>query len=216
MVRPCQKMKWNLGSTGNTSVKVTLTLKEMLGMWQVVESRKYVLLHFGNILCVSYFVWSCVCHPQCVILCILLLSHYSPPIFTLFTNVNLISLSPTPETLQEVLRKENFGKLQEVLFRISWMTFHLNTPPPVCVLSLPQRIVVPLVVGQRSFKVLEKEWLETLRIFGIGEEDGKRIIDRLGNTLLNEHENLFGPSSSLSQLLGKGISVRTSQSHQGG
>jgi hypothetical protein len=71
-------------------------------------------------------------------------------------------------------------------------------------------------VGQRSFKVLEKEWLETLRIFGIGEEDGKRIIDRLGNTLLNEHENLFGPSSSLSQLLGKGISVRTSQSHQGG
>jgi hypothetical protein len=96
------------------------------------------------------------------------------------------------------------------------MTFHLNTPPPVCVLSLPQRTVVPLVVGQRSFKVLEKGWLETLRIFGIVEEDGKRIIDRLGNTLLNEHENLFGPSSSLSQLLGKGISVRTSQSHQGG
>ena len=50
--------------------------------------------------------------------------------------------------------------------------------------------VVPLVVGQRS--VREKEWLESLRIFGIGKEDGKRIIDRLGHTLLNEHEKLFG------------------------
>ncbi len=45
--------------------------------------------------------------------------------------------------------------------------------------------VVPLVVGHRS--VREEEWLETLRIFGIGKEDGKRIIDRLGHTLLNEH-----------------------------
>ena len=52
--------------------------------------------------------------------------------------------------------------------------------------------VVPLVVGQRS--VREKEWLESLRIFGIGKEDGKRIIDRLGHTLLNEHEKLFGSS----------------------
>jgi hypothetical protein len=40
--------------------------------------------------------------------------------------------------------------------------------------------VVPLVIGQRSVK--EKEWLETLRIFGIGKEDGKRVIDRLGHT----------------------------------
>ena len=31
--------------------------------------------------------------------------------------------------------------------------------------------VVPLVAGQRS--VREKEWLEALRIFGIGKEDGK-------------------------------------------
>jgi hypothetical protein len=46
--------------------------------------------------------------------------------------------------------------------------------------------VVPLVVGQRSVK--EKEWLETLRIFGINKEDGKRIIGRLGYTLLNENE----------------------------
>ena len=43
--------------------------------------------------------------------------------------------------------------------------------------------VVSLVVGQRSVK--EKEWLETLRIFGINKEDGKRIIGRLGYTLLN-------------------------------
>jgi hypothetical protein len=83
--------------------------------------------------------------------------------------------------------------------------------------------VVPLVAGQRS--VREKEWLEALRIFGIGKEDGKRIIGRLGRTLFDEHEKLFGsywrhtfgPSSSLLQLLGKGISVRASQSPpQGG
>jgi hypothetical protein len=49
--------------------------------------------------------------------------------------------------------------------------------------------VVPLVVGQRSVKV--KEWSETLRIFGIGKEDWKSIIDRLGYTLFNDHEKLF-------------------------
>ena len=48
----------------------------------------------------------------------------------------------------------------------------------------------PLVVVQRS--VREKEWLETLKIFGIGSEDGKRIIHRLGYTILNDHEKLFG------------------------
>jgi hypothetical protein len=48
--------------------------------------------------------------------------------------------------------------------------------------------------------VNEKEWLETLRIFGIGKEDGKRIIDRLGHTLLNEW---------------KGISIRVSQTPKG-
>ena len=81
--------------------------------------------------------------------------------------------------------------------------------------------VVPLV-GQRSVK--EKEWLETLKIFGIGKEDGKKIISRLGHTLLNEHEKLFGsywrhtygPSSSLLQMLGKDISVRVSHPPQGG
>ena len=40
--------------------------------------------------------------------------------------------------------------------------------------------VVPLVAGQRS--VREKEWLEVLRIFGIGKEDGQRILGRLGCT----------------------------------
>ena len=75
--------------------------------------------------------------------------------------------------------------------------------------------VVPLVAGQRSVK--EKEWLESFEIFGIGKEEGKRIIRKLGLTLLNEHEKLFGsywrhiygPSSSVLQLLGNGISVRT-------
>jgi hypothetical protein len=50
--------------------------------------------------------------------------------------------------------------------------------------------MVPLVAGQRS--VREKEWLEALRIFGIGKEDGQRILGRLGRTLLDEHEKLFG------------------------
>ena len=56
------------------------------------------------------------------------------------------------------------------------------------------------------------------RIFGIGKEDGKRIIGKLGCTLLDEHEKLFGSSwwhtfglsSSLFQLLGKDMSVSTS------
>ena len=81
--------------------------------------------------------------------------------------------------------------------------------------------VVPLVVGQRS--VREKEWMEALRIFGIGKEDGQRILGRLCRTLLDEHEKLFGsywrqtfgPSSNMLQLLGKGISVRTSRPPQG-
>jgi hypothetical protein len=50
--------------------------------------------------------------------------------------------------------------------------------------------VVLLVVGQRSIK--EKEWLETFKIFGIGKEDGRRIIHKLGYTQLNEYEKLFG------------------------
>ncbi len=81
--------------------------------------------------------------------------------------------------------------------------------------------VVPLVAKQRS--VREKEWLEDLRTFEIGKEDGKRIIDRLGHTLLNEHEKLFdsywchtfGSSSILLQLMGKDMSVRSSQSPPG-
>ena len=64
-------------------------------------------------------------------------------------------------------------------------------------------------MGQRSIK--EKEWLEILRIFGISKEDGKRIIGKLGYTLINEHEKLFGsycrytfrPSSTYSSYWGK-------------
>ena len=50
--------------------------------------------------------------------------------------------------------------------------------------------VVPLVVGQRSVK--GKEWLETLKVFRIGKEDGKKIIHKLVYTMVNEHEKLFG------------------------
>jgi hypothetical protein len=82
--------------------------------------------------------------------------------------------------------------------------------------------VVPLVSGQRSVK--EKEWMESFKIFGIGKEDGKKIIQRLGLTLLCEHEKLFGsywwhtfgPPSSLLKVLGKGISVHASRPPQGG
>jgi hypothetical protein len=51
-------------------------------------------------------------------------------------------------------------------------------------------VVVSLIAGQRS--VREKEWLEALRTFGIGKEDGQRIIPRLGRKFLDEHEKLFG------------------------
>jgi hypothetical protein len=48
-------------------------------------------------------------------------------------------------------------------------------------------------------RTLEREWPETMRtfgicarMFGISAEDGKRIIYRLGSSLLSEHEKMFG------------------------
>ena len=78
--------------------------------------------------------------------------------------------------------------------------------------------------GRRTRSVKEKEWMESFKTFGIGKEDGKKIIQRLGLTLLSEHEKLFGrywrhtfgPPSSLLKLLGKDISVRASRPPQGG
>jgi hypothetical protein len=64
--------------------------------------------------------------------------------------------------------------------------------------------VLPLVAGQRS--VREKEWLEAMRTFGISTEDGKRLIYRLSSL------QVVGPPSSLMHLLGKGLSVRASNS----
>ena len=49
--------------------------------------------------------------------------------------------------------------------------------------------VVPLVTGQRSVK--EKEWMKSFRVFGIDKDDDKKILRKLGLTLLNEHEKLF-------------------------
>jgi hypothetical protein len=43
--------------------------------------------------------------------------------------------------------------------------------------------VLPLVAGQRS--VWEKEWKDSLNIFGINSKVGKKIIHRLGITLLS-------------------------------
>ena len=78
-------------------------------------------------------------------------------------------------------------------------------------------------VTEQQDTLKEKEWL-TFKVFGIETEDGKKIIHRLGHTLLNEYEKLFGnywwntfdPPSILLQLLGKGIWVRASQPPQGG
>ena len=78
--------------------------------------------------------------------------------------------------------------------------------------------VLPLVTGQRS--VRGKEWIGTMKTFGMRSEDWKRIIYRIGSLLLSEHEKLFGsycrkvfgPPSSLMHLLGKDLSVRTSKS----
>ena len=127
--------------------------------------------------------------------------------------------------LLEFKRTSDYG---ESYFKDTWrVTEKQHTPIMTGLKALAEErewevTVVPLVSGQRS--VREKEWLEALRIFGIGKEDGQRIIARLGRTLLDEHEKLFGsywrhtfgPSSSMLQLLGKGISVRTSRSPQGG
>jgi hypothetical protein len=115
----------------------------------------------------------------------------------------------------------------ESYFQVMWkVPEKQHTPILTCLRTLSKERgweveVVPLVAGQRS--VREKEWLEALRIFGIGKEDGQRIIGRLGRTLLDKHEKLFdnywrhtfGPSNSLLQLLGKGISFRAHRSPQG-
>ena len=44
--------------------------------------------------------------------------------------------------------------------------------------------VVPLVAGQRSVK--EKEWLESFRVFGIDKDDVKKMLRKLGLTLLKK------------------------------
>jgi hypothetical protein len=72
--------------------------------------------------------------------------------------------------------------------------------------------VMRLVAGQRS--VREREWLESLKSFGISAEEGRRIV--------SEHEKLFGsywrqgygPPSSLADVLRKGLSVRAVQSKE--
>ena len=68
--------------------------------------------------------------------------------------------------------------------------------------------------------------IESLKTFGISAEEGKRIIHRMGDTLLSENEKLFdrywrqvfGPPRciKLMHLLGKGLSIRVSQSPTGG
>jgi hypothetical protein len=127
--------------------------------------------------------------------------------------------------LLEFKRTSDYG---ESYFKDMWRVAEKqHTPIMIGLRALAEErewevAVVPLVAGQRS--VREKEWLEAFKTFGIGKEDGQRIITRLGRTLLDEHEKLFGsywrhtfgPSSSMMQLLGKGISIRTSRPPHGG
>ena len=76
--------------------------------------------------------------------------------------------------------------------------------------SIAERQHTPILEGLNA----------AMKTFGISAEDGKRIIYRLGSLLLSEHEKLFGsywrqvfgPPSSLMYLLGKGLSVRASNS----
>ena len=66
----------------------------------------------------------------------------------------------------------------ESYFQVMWkVPEKQHTPILTCLRTLSKERgweveVVPLVAGQRS--VREKEWLEALRIFGIGKEDGQR------------------------------------------
>ena len=83
---------------------------------------------------------------------------------------------------------------------------------------------------QDMWKVAEKQHTPILTgVRALTEDRGWEVevvplVGRLDHTLLVEHEKLFdsywrhtfGPSSSLLQLLGKGISVRASRSPQGG
>jgi hypothetical protein len=52
-----------------------------------------------------------------------------------------------------------------------------------------------MIVGQQAVK--EKEWLETLKIFGIGKEDEKKIIYKLGYTAIdNNFSDVTGATQS--------------------
>ena len=78
--------------------------------------------------------------------------------------------------------------------------------------------VLPLVAGLNSIR--EKEWIDSMKTFGISTEDGESIIYSLDSLLLSENEKLFGsnwwqvfgPLSSLIHLLGEDLSVRVSNS----
>ena len=95
--------------------------------------------------------------------------------------------------LLEFKRTSDYG---ESYFKDMWgVAEKQHTPIMIGLRALPEErewevVVVPLSACQRSIR--EKEWLEALRIFGIGKEDGQRIIPRLGHTLLDEYEKLFG------------------------
>ena len=125
-----------------------------------------------------------------------------------------------------VLEFKRTSDCGESYFKDMWrVTEKQHTPIMIGPRALAEEreweVAVVSLTGQWS--VREKEWLESLRIFGIGKENGQRILGRLGRTLLDEHEKLFGsywrhtfgPSTSLLYLLGKVISVRTSRSPQG-
>ena len=80
----------------------------------------------------------------------------------------------------EFKRTSDYG---ESYFKDMWgVAVKQHTPIMIGLRALTEErewevAVVPLIADQRS--VREKEWLEALRTFGIGKEDGQRIIARL-------------------------------------
>jgi hypothetical protein len=61
------------------------------------------------------------------------------------------------------------------------LSFLVTDPPEVPPAHSVRRVVLCHVVAS----VREKDWLETFKLFGIGKEEGRKIIHKLGYTLLS-------------------------------
>jgi hypothetical protein len=109
--------------------------------------------------------------------------------------------------LLDLLKVKRTSDCGESYFEDMWkMVEKQHTPILMGLRSLTEERgweveVVPLVSGQWS--VRDKECLESLRIFGIGKEDGQWVIGRLVRTLLDEHEKFYRSGPPGPQLMGR-------------